>query len=191
MPPTPPTEASIKWVFQSEYRGGTKVWSTRFYVTGGDWQDATHFNTFADALHTELVSATQTVTTIVEAVGYNPGSFLPVFTKAYGGNGSVVLSGPSYAPLEACYLLRFTTDARSTKNHPVYLFNYIHNAEIESTADPETPRAGMKTVWDTRCADLVAGFSDGTLTRKRCGPRGAVAQSGACETYLTHRDFPR
>lgn len=190
MPVTPPTQASIKWVFTSPYRGGTKTWSTRFYVTGGDWQDQTHFNTFADALNTDLHTITSTETTIVEAIGYNGGSFLPVFTKAYGVAGAQTLDGPSFAPLEACYLLRFTTDARSSKNHPIYLFNYIHNAMVNASGTPEVPRASMKSAWNTRCNMLVAGYSDGTLTRKRCGPRGAVAQSGACETYLTHRDFP-
>jgi len=189
--PTPPTEASIKWVFESPYEGGTKQWSTRFFLTGGDWQDATHFNTLADAIEDDLETITSTETEIVEAVGYDGGSFLPVFTKAYGVNGSQTLDGPSFAPLEVCYLLRFTTDARSTKNHPIYLFNYIHNAMVDASGTPETPRASMKSAWNTRCAALVAGYSDGTLTRKRCGPRGAVAQSGACEEFLTHRDFPR
>lgn len=188
---TPPTQASIKWVFESPYEGGTKTWSTRFYLTGGAWQDNTHFNTLADAIHSDLVTITSVETTIVEAIGYDPGSFLPVFTKAYGGNGSQTLDGPAYAPLEVCYLLRFTTDARSTKNHPIYLYNYIHNAMIDSATTPETPRASMHSAWNTRCNLLVAGYSDGTLTRKRCGPRGAVAQSGACEAFLTHRDFPR
>lgn len=188
--PTPPTQASIKFVFTSPYEGGTKTWSTRFFVTGGDWQDQTHFNTFADAVQTDIRSATSTETTIVEAVGYNGGSFLPVYTRAYAHAGSVALVGPAFAPLECVYLLKFTTDARSTKNHPIYLYNYIHNAMIDSATTPETPRADMLAVWNTRCNELVAGYSDGTLTRKRCGPRGAVAQSGACETYLTHRDFP-
>lgn len=189
--PTPPTQASVKFVFTSPYEGGTKTWSTRFYLTGGAWQDATHFNTLADAIQADLHTITTTETTIVEAIGYDPGSFLPVFTKSYGTAGSQTLDGPSFAPLECCYLLKFTTDARSSKNHPIYLFNYIHNAMVDSATTPETPRASARSAWTTRCAELVAGYSDGTLTRKRCGPRGAVAQSGACEPMLTHRDFPR
>lgn len=188
---TPPTEASIKWIFESPYQGGTKRWSTRFYLTGGDWQDLAHFNTLSDAIETELRSVTATESTIVESVGFNGGSFLPVHTKPYGLAGTQTLDGPAFAPLEACYLLRFTTTQRSSKNHPIYLFNYIHNAMINASGTPETPRASMKAAWQTRCNDLVAGYSDGSLTRRRCGPRGAVAQAGVCETYLTHRDFPR
>lgn len=191
MATTPSTEASIKFVFSSPYEGGQKVWSTRFHVTGGAWQDQAHFNAFSDNVKAELISVTATETTLVESVGYNPGSEVPVYTKAYNTAGTQPLDGPAFAPLECCYLLRFTTDQRSTKNHPIYLFNYIHNAMVDASGTPETPRASMKAAWTTRCNDWVAGYSDGTLTRKRCGPRGAVAQSGACETYLTHRDFPR
>lgn len=185
------TTASIKWVFQTAYRGGTKDWSTKLHLTGGDWQDQTHYDALSDAIWGDWISAIYPQTTLVETVGYNPGSDLPVFTKSYSAVGTATVPGTSELPLEVCALLRFTTDQRSTKNHPIYLFNYIHDAYAGSGSTKETVQSGMKGHWDTRAAALVAGYSDGTLTRHRAGPRGAVAQSGACETFLTHRDFPR
>ena len=185
------TTASCKLIFQSPYKGGTKQWSTKLHVTGGNWQDQTHFNTFADALWTDIRPVVPTRTSLVEAVAYNPGSDLPVFTKSYGQAGTYDETGRAMQALEVVALLRFTTDARSTKNHPIYLFNYIHDVPADSTDTPETPRADWKASWQTRCNNMVAGYSDGTLTRKRAGPRGAVAQSGAIEDYFTHRDFPR
>jgi hypothetical protein len=86
--------------------------------------------------------------------------------------------------------MRFTTDARSVKNHPVYLFNYIHCVPTAGATSPDSPSSGLTSTWNTRAAILVAGYSDGTLTRKRAGPNGAVAQAGATLTYLHHRDFP-
>lgn len=176
-------------VFTSPYRGGTKTWSTTHHLTGGDWQDQTHFNTFSDALTSEWLGNVFTHTTLVETVGYNPGSDLPVFSKAYATAGSLSLTSREICPLEACVLLRFTTDQRTTKNHPVYLFNYIHDQANVGASAANTPAADILAAWASRSHDLVAGFSDGTLTRKRAGPRGAVAQAGTAEAFLTHRDF--
>lgn len=183
--------ASIKLRFQSPYQAGVKVWSTTFHLTGGAWQDQAHFDTFSNALKVDWLNVTPTDTTFLDTTAYDPGSALPRFTHSYNAAGLQALDGPAYAPLEACYLLRFSTDQRSTKNHPIYLFNYIHHAMVNASGTPDIPRASMKSALQTRCNLLVAGYSDGTLTRKRAGPRGAVAQSGVCETYLTHRDFPR
>lgn len=184
-------EASIRVVFTSPYRGGTKDWSIRLHVTGGAWQDQAHFNTYSDNLTTPIRSVTSTRTTLKETVGYNPGSDVPVFSKTYNQVGTQALSGPSFAPLECCYLVRFTTTQRSAKNHPIYLFQYLHDAMVDAATTPDVPRADVKAAWQTRVNGWVAGISDGTLNRVRCGPNGAVAQSAQVETYLTHRDFPR
>lgn len=185
------TEASIKWRFSSSYKGGTKVWSTTFHLTGGDWQDQAHFNTFADNMKAYLVTLITDRCTMIDATGYNGGSDLPVFTKSYNVACTQATSPNWQSPLEQCILLRFTTTQRSTKNHPIYLFNYIHAVYPAGASSPETPNSALKSTWDSRCATFIAGITDGSLTRKRCGPRGAVAQTGAAETYLVHRDFPR
>lgn len=181
-------QASIKWVFQSPYRGGTKEWSTKFHVTGGNWQDQSHFNTYSDNVWAEWKTATDSHTSLVEAVGYDPGSDLPVFSKAYAVAGTFSETNP-LTPLEVCILLRFTTDVRSSKNHPIYLFNWIHGVQCKNATTPDQPSSGALSAWTTRAGDAVSGYTDGTLNRIRCGPNGAVAQSGAAEAYLRHRDF--
>jgi hypothetical protein len=182
--------ASVKFRISTPYRGGTKVWSITHHVTGGSWQDQTHFNTYADAVKGEMVTGLDSRNTIVDATAYNPGSSLPVYTRTYGTAGTYSGTNPR-APLEACILIRFTTDQRTSKNHPIYLFNWIHGVQTNGTTDPDTPLGGQKAAWTTRANDLVVGFSDGTLTRKRAGPNGAVAQSGVAEDYLHVREFPR
>ena len=184
-------QSSIKWRIQSPYQGGTKIWSTTFHVTGGDWQDATHFNTFADNMEAYIRPLVMTRSTLIDATGYNGGSSLPVFSKAYNLAGTQSPGASWFAPLEVCILLRFTTDARSSKNHPIYLFNYIHDVYPNAASTPEVPDSSLKTTWTSRCGTFITGLTDGSLTRKRCGPNGAVAQTGAAETYLVHRDFPR
>ena len=79
---------------------------------------------------------------------------------------------------------------QSTKNHPIYLFTYIHNVLLAGNSTPDVLDTTHKTALEEYADDWLAGFSDGTLTHKRAGPRGAVAQSRVVETYVTHRDFP-
>jgi hypothetical protein len=187
----PATTASIKWRFETPYKGGTKVWSTTFHLTGGDWQDQTHFNTFADNMKAYIYVLITARTTLLDATGYNPGSDVPVFTKSYNVACTQSRGTSWLMPLEAAILLRWTTDQRSTKNHPIYLYNYIHDIYSNSATTPEVPDASLISTWTSRCATFITGITDGSLTRKRAGPRGAVAQTGAAEAYAVHRDFPR
>jgi hypothetical protein len=75
------------------------------------------------------------------------------------------------------------------KNHPIYLFSYIHNPIIDGALGTERVATVQVTALNTYCGDWVTGFSDGASTYHRAGPNGAVAQSGAVEEYVTHRDF--
>ncbi len=183
------TTASAKFKFTTAYRGGTKDWSTTMHVTGGSWQDQTHFNTWVDGVKGDWVSALDSRNTFVGATAYNPGSDLPVYERTWGTAGTYSGTNPR-APLEACILVRYATDQRSTKNHAIYLFTWIHGVQTDGTTSPDTPLSGQKAAWATRAGNLVTGYSDGTLTRKRAGPRGAVAQSSSVEDYLHMREFP-
>lgn len=129
-------------------------------------------------------------TTLVESIGYNPGSDVPVFQKPIGQAGTFAPGTNPFLPLESCALLRFSTDQRTSKNHPIYLFKYIHNQQADDTTHHELLRNGLRSSWQQFGDGLVAGYNDGTNDRTLCGPYGAVAQSAFCEQYVTHRDFP-
>lgn len=184
---TPP---SGKLVWQSPYRGGTRLWSNRYYVTGPDWSGSTQFHTWVDAVWGQLQGATLAATTLVEAVAYQGGSDLPFDTYSIGAAGTKSLGTSWRAPLEECLLLKFTTTARSTKNHPIYLFKFIHCVPTGGATSPDIPDSGYVSTATSRYGNFVSGLSDGTNNRILCGPRGAVAQSMVVETYLHHRDFP-
>ncbi len=87
-------------------------------------------------------------------------------------------------------LLRYSTLARSSKNHPVYLFNYFHGAQIP-VAGGDDVASGQKTAVETYGTAWLTGFTDGTGAKERCGPRGAAAVSRLVQPEVTHRDFPR
>jgi hypothetical protein len=87
-------------------------------------------------------------------------------------------------------MVRYPTDARSSKNKPVYLFNWYHDVYYLGTGDVDTVLGTQVSAMNAYSADWVTGFSDGTNTRVRCGPRGAVALNNATSNIVRHRDFP-
>jgi hypothetical protein len=128
--------------------------------------------------------------TIVECVGYAAGSDVPVSSKTYSTAGTGSFGGQNN-PLEAVALLRWSTNARSSKNHPIYLFNYFHQSRSVATGtDWDKLDPTQRTAIGTYAAAWITGFSDGSITAVRAGPNGVTASAGFVEEYVTHRDFP-
>lgn len=188
---TPPTRVGVKVNYHFSWRGSTKPWSQLYHFDGPtSWSDQTHFDTFCTNLWNSIKVAIPARVTADTMTGYNAGSFLPVFTHSVAANGGYSDTTNPQAPGEACMLWRFTTDQRTTKNHPIYLFKWFHGMQTDGATSPDTLRAGIHSTAAGSVSDLLAGYSDGTNTRKYCGPRGAVAQSGTCMTLLHMREFP-
>jgi hypothetical protein len=194
---TPDTRSSLVIVKQFTYRGATRQWSNRYHFEGAVPVDATAWGTLADNVTAAEKLVHGASVEIVQAVGYDSASASPtnphgdaVFSKTYSLAGTFVpASGDITMPGDCCGLVRYSTIARSTKNHPVYLFNYYHGAYREaSTTD------AIATDWaaalDTYADAWVTGFTDGTGARERCGPRGAGAVSASVNGFIRHRDFP-
>lgn len=188
MAPTP----SIKLVKSSVYEGGVHLWSNRYHFAGGTPSSQAHWNTLADAIVTAEKRLYPSQTTITGAVAYDAGSDLPLYSFSYSTAGIFSLAGGvTVAPLQCAAFIRWATTQRSTKNHPIYLYSWFHQAIIASgtareslSSDYRAELAGFAAAWDT-------GFSDSTQSYQRAGPRGAVAQSYVIPTYVSHRDFPR
>lgn len=187
MAPTP----SIKIVKQIPWRGGTRTYANRYHFTGADPTGSTQWTTLADNIVADEASFHPTTVTIVEAVGYNAGSDLPVFTKAYSTAGTHNMTSASHVPGECAALLRYTTTQRTSKNHPIYLFNYYHHIPTDASGAGDVVQSAYKTAIEAVATDWLTGYSDGSSLRQRAGPNGAVAQTRLVDTYLTHRDFPR
>lgn len=186
------TNASIKVIKSFSFKGGTRLWSNRYHFNGGTPADATHWHTLMDNVVTAEKAIYPVGQTIVECIGYAAGSDVPVATKNYTTTGTLSsVAGNTLAAGETAALARWSTAARSTKNHPIYCFKYFHGAVVmATTTGPDKLDANQKTAIDTYSGSWITGFSDGTITAVLATPQGAAATGHVTEEYVTHRDFP-
>lgn len=186
------TTPSIKVVKTMTYRGVLRRWSNRYHFNGGTPADIAHWTTFSDA----VVAAEKAIFKagdgeIVETLGYAAGSEVPVFSKTYATAYTGAFTSPEETPGDCAALIRYSTTARTAKNHPIYLFNYYHSACRTTGLGRDDLNADQRTAMETYAAAWIAGFSDGTNTLVRSGPNGATAVGSFVQNYITHRDFPR
>jgi hypothetical protein len=95
-------------------------------------------------------------------------------------------------PGDVAAIARYSTAYRSTKNHPIYLFNYFHTFGVQSNASwADALNSDQKALLNTYCNLWITGISDGTSTHHRSGPTGHLATGLLLVDNLTHRDLPR
>jgi hypothetical protein len=190
------TTSSIRIVKQFTYRGALRTFSNRYHMGTAVPPDSTHWTTLADlivlnekATYMPLASAGAK---IVQAVGYGPGSEVPVFTKTYATDGTGAFANWFSSPGDAAALVRYSTPDRSTKNHPIYCFNYYHACGWQgSLAQADTLNSAQAAAMLTYATHWITGFSDGTTTYNRSRPSGDLCTGSIVEPFITHRDLPR
>jgi hypothetical protein len=188
--------SSIRIVKSFSYRGATRNFSNRYHLGTAVPPDSAHWTTLADA----IVAAEKAIyqppssfgATIIEAVGYAPGSEVPVFTKAYSVVGTGAFISYSPVPGDTAAVIRYATPDRSTKNHPIYCFNYYHTIGCDpSVGTHDQVIAGQLTALQTYAAHWLSGFSDGATNFIRSRPSGDLCTGSFVNPLLTHRDLPR
>jgi hypothetical protein len=188
--------ASIRVVKQFTYRDVVRTFSNRYHFDNSAPSDQTKWGTFSDAvvnaekaIYEDLASGGAK---IVATVGYAAGSEVPVYNKTYTTDGTATLSSGVPAPGDCAALIRYGTSARSSKNHPIYLFNYYHAVFLAPGAGTQDRvLSAQVTAMGTYASAWITGFSDGTTTHHRASPNGPLATGQLVETYIHHRDLPR
>lgn len=173
-----------------------RSFSNRYYFSGGTPADASHWTTFSDAVVTAEKAVHMPYASggadITETFGFAAGSEIPVFSKTYSTAGTASVSG-SFVPGDVAALVRYSTAARSTKNHPIYCFSYYHAITVTtSPALMDNLASGLVTAHGTYATAWVStGFSDGANTYKRTSPSGHDCTGYLVLPQVTHRDLPR
>lgn len=181
----------VKVVKSGNYRGATQLYSNSYHFLGGTPSGSTAWDTLFDAITTAEKAIYSSSIEIVEAVGYAATSDIAVASKVYTLAGTLSTTGGNGAPLDVAALCRYSTDQRTSKNHPIYLFNYFRGITIaqQGAEDPELSSAQLSAI-QTYANDWLSGFSDGTNTYTRAGPNGAAALAKSIDPHPHHRDFP-
>lgn len=182
---------SIRIVKTIPWQGGTKTISNRYHFNGGTPASDSAWHTLMDNVTAAEKLIYVSTQHIVEAIGYAAGSDVPVSTKTYSLPGTFSTPTAGAQMGEVCALARWPTTARTSKNHPIYLFNYWHGVYVDTSGDNELLLAAQKTLMTTYANAWVTGFSDGTLTLVRAGPNGATGLTATVGTYVTVHEFPR
>lgn len=187
--------ASVRIVKEFTYRGAVRTFSNRYHIGTNNPPDSAHWTTLMDAIvAAEKLIYNPTSTggcKITQGIGYAAGSEVPVFSKNYTQEGVGAFSGGVQTPGDVAMLVRYSTPDRSTKNHPVYCFNYYH-AMISQGGNTtgDLPHSAQKSALATYGAAWLTGFSDGVTTFKRSRPTGDLCNGVLVPTYFTHRDLP-
>lgn len=173
------------------YKGGTRHWSNRYHFNGGTPSDTAHWTTISDLIVPDEAACLAPEHTVIETFGYAAGSDVPVFSKTYSQAGTLSQgTGEHPGPGAVCGLIRWSTTARTSKNHPVYLFSYMHGPSIASGSDVDSMTGAQRTAYEEYADDWMAGYSDGVNTYVRAGPNGATGTARFVTPWVTHRDFP-
>lgn len=187
---------SVRIVKKFTYRGAVVNFSNRYFFTGHTPSGSTEWGAFTDAIVTAEKAIYKAFAgggaMILEAVGYGIGSEVPVFTKSYTTDGTLSPSSWEPVPGDCAAIIRYATAARSSKNHPIYMFNYYHSiGAISGGTTADTLATEQRTAMQTYGDAWVNGISDGTNFYSRTSPAGHNATGYTVPTLITHRDLPR
>jgi len=178
--------------YEVNNRGSTEVVTNRFHFVGGTPANAAAWEAFADAVVAGFHPVLNAACTIIGAVGYDAANDVAVFQKTYTQAGTAATGSESLLPGFCCALVRWATDQRTTKNHPIYLFSYVHgviNNGFGATSATQVQAAQLAALetWATHWWET--GYSDGTNTYTRAGPNGAAATDSTVDSFVRDHDL--
>ncbi len=173
-------------------KGATKPWSMTFHLDTAI-ADLTAFEDLTDYLWNgatgQLANCFYSDVSLVGWDYYPAGTDISTHNKTLSLAGSRSDTGTTAYASDTAALLRYTTAARTSKGHPIYLFNYFHGVHNSNGGTEDEMVTGQRTNIAAFGTHFVSGMTVDSVTYKRAGPNGATATDSECEQYVTHRDF--
>lgn len=187
------TQHSVRTVKTFLYKGDpVKEWSNRYYFNGGAPTDTAAWHALMDGVAAAERPCYREYVTLKECFGYAPGSGVSVASKTMNQVGTLGSANTVATPGDCAAVLRQATTKRSTKNHPVYVFSYFHAVMFSSTiGDHDLVLAAQKAAIEALGTVWLNGLTVGARVYKRTTPSGELVTGAACDTWISHRDFPR
>lgn len=175
-------------------RDGIKTVTNRHHFLGGTPADIAAWHTLMDNVVADFKDCISTEAEIIRCDGYAAGSDVAITEKAYTQSGSVTIGDTGKCSTRGfeCGLIRWSTDQKTSKNHPIYLFAYIHGMVTGgvSGTDAQQINGGQVSVLQDFASTWISpGYSDGTNSYTRAGPNGAAAIDFFVDNYLRDHDL--
>jgi len=186
---TPPTHDSIRITKSFQYRGSAREWSNRYFLTN---PVASGNRTAAlDAVVAQEATLFGSEVHVVRGEYFVAGSEVPVTVKEYTQPGLGQFTGTFLEAGDTAIVVRYSTSQRTSKNHPIYLFNYYHGVHNDPQVSADDVAPAQLTAVGAYAAKWVNGltYGGGIGVLQRCGPRGAVALTPIVDHWIGHRDF--
>jgi hypothetical protein len=186
---TPPTHDSVRITKQFTYEGAPKLWGNRYFVSAA--VPAGQYTAAIDAVVALEKAILPAAVVIVKGEYIKAGTDVPVAEETLNVPGTFAAANMHGVPGDCAAVVRYTTSQRTSKNHPIYLFNYYHGCTTDATASADLLLPAHKAAYESYAQQWVNGitYGGGAGTLLRCGPRGAIALSRSVDQYVRHRDF--
>ena len=193
------TRHSVTIIKSFSYRGAPEEWGNTYFFTGDLPASPASWKTLADAVIAAEKTLYDAGTEVVKAIGHQAGQSVAVWSYDYAAASEQVPGTlvPSVSTVpqagDSAAWIRWSTDQLTSKGKPIYLRSYFHPAYVAGT--DTTTRDEISSNWTTVAQafgdDWIAGFSDGTETHTRCGPKGAVGLVALPAADATTRTLER
>lgn len=193
------TRASLTLIKTFNYRGAPEEWGNTYFFTGDLPSTPAAWKTLADNVIAEEKKLYDDNTSVVKAIGHQAGESVAVWSYDYAAASEsvpgVLATGLSTTPQagDSAAWVRWSTDQLTSKGKPIYLRSYFHPAYSNGTGDTVSDEVSPN--WTTPAQEFgdawIAGFSDGSETHVRCGPKGAVGLVALPSTFVTTRTLER
>jgi len=183
--------ASIVVVKEITYRGAPEEYSNTYHFDGGPPATQAAWLTFDNNVRAAEKAIYRTGHVVIKrTIGYasdeTPAEWARTFdTQCTGAYNGLLTPG------DCAVWIRYQTDRRDSRGHPVFLRNYYHPAYHDDPGAVDSVAAGQRAALSIYAAAWVAGFSDGSVTHKRTGPDSLGATAHGVAVYIGRRKLKR